>query len=142
MKNRTSKQERKNTFVKFLWLITKFLKLGPMGWLRFFWWEISKRIRSSSLTISTRQGVFTVLPTDQVISRSLYCRREYELDFTSRAMTFLRSIGKCPPKGEGTIVDVGANNGVISIGMIYTGELEKAIAIEPEPGNLYYLNRM
>src|SRR5215216_2694582 len=141
MKNRNSRQERKNTFVKFLWLITKFLKLGLTGWLRFFWWEISKRFRSSALTISTKQGVFTILPTDEVISRSLYCRREYELDFTSTAMAFLRSIRKCPSKGEGTIVDVGANNGVISIGMIYTGELEKAIAIEPEPGNFSLLEQ-
>jgi len=38
-------------------------------------------------------------------------------------------------KGKGTVLDIGANNGVISIGMLVAGELEKAIAIEPEPRN-------
>jgi FkbM family methyltransferase len=57
----------------------------------------------------------------------------------SNVMAFLRSIQQCPPKGEGTIIDVGANNGVTSIGMLQTGELAKAIAIEPEPRNFSLL---
>jgi FkbM family methyltransferase len=56
-------------------------------------------------------------------------------------MDFLRSIQKCPPKGEGTIVDIGANNGVISIGALHSGELAKAVAIEPEPQNFSLLQR-
>jgi FkbM family methyltransferase len=133
------KREWKSAFMRTLWLIAKFLKLGLIGWFRFFWWELTKRFRSSMMTVSTKQGVFTIVPTDQIISRSLYCRREYELGYTTKAMTFLRSIEKCPPRGRGTIVDVGANNGVISIGMLHTGELQKAIAIEPEPRNFALL---
>lgn len=99
------------------------------------------RLRKS-VTISTRQGVFTILlATHDFVGKSLYCNGEFELELMSSAMAFLRSIQKCPPKGEGTIVDVGANNGVTSIGMLRTGELEKAIAIEPEPRNFSLLQR-
>ncbi len=42
-------------------------------------------------------------------------------------------------KGKGTIVDVGANIGVTSLGMIHNGLVEKAIAIEPDPHNFSLL---
>jgi FkbM family methyltransferase len=106
---------------------------------RFLLWEINRKFRKS-VTVSTKQGVFTVLlAPSESIGQSLFCKGQYELDLMQKTMAFLRSIGKCPPKGKGTIVDVGANNGVISIGMLYTGELEKAIAIEPEPQNFALL---
>lgn len=108
---------------------------------RLFCWKINSKFRKS-VTISTRQGVFTVLlGADESIGRSLYCEGQYELNFMSKTMDFLRSIQKCPPKGEGTIVDISANIGVTSIGMLHTGELEKAIAIEPEPQNFTLLQR-
>jgi hypothetical protein len=135
------KHKRKGKLARLQWAIIKFLKLGFKGWFRFFWWETSKRIRKSVITISTKQGVFTISSADEIISRSLYCRGEYELEFSSRAVALLRRIQQCPPKGEGTIVDIGANNGVISIGMLYTGEMESAIAIEPEPQNFSLLQK-
>lgn len=102
-------------------------------------WEINRRFRRS-VTVSTKQGVFTVfLLPDDSIGKCLYVYGQYELDLISNAMAFLRSIQKCPPKGKGTIIDIGANNGVISIGMLHTGELEKAIAVEPEPRNFSLL---
>ena len=104
-------------------------------------WRINRKLRKS-VTVSTKQGVFTVLlGAEESIGRTLYCRRSYELEWISKSMEFLRSIGQCPPKGEGTLVDSGANNGIICIGMLYTGEVEKAIAIEPEPHNFLLLQR-
>jgi FkbM family methyltransferase len=119
-------------------LVTKAIK-GCCTELRLSYWEINKKFRKT-VTVSTKQGVFKFfLGPNESIDRSLYCRKHYGLDFMSNAMTFLRNIQKCPPKGEGTIVDIGANIGVTSIGMLYTGELDKAIAIEPEPRNFSLL---
>jgi FkbM family methyltransferase len=56
-------------------------------------------------------------------------------------MSFLRRIEKCPPKGQGTVLDIGANNGVISIGMLVADEINRAIAIEPDPRNFSLLQR-
>ena len=91
--------------------------------------------------MSTRQGVFTVLTgADESIGRTLYCTGQYELDLVSKTMAFFRGIDKGPQSG-GVIVDIGANNGVISVGMLYTREMERAIAIEPEPRNFALLER-
>lgn len=109
--------------------------------LRLLCWETNRRFRTS-VTVSTRQGVFTVLlAADESIGRSLYCNGQHELDFMTNAMAFLRNMQQCPPRGKGTIVDIGANNGVTSISMLHTGELETAIAIEPEPRNFSLLQR-
>lgn len=108
--------------------------------LRSLWWGINSNFRKS-IIVSTKHGLFNLLLADSDISRQLYCYRQYQLDLMSNAMSFLRSIRKCPPKGEGTIVDIGANIGVISIGMLNTGELEQAIAIEPDPQNFSSLQK-
>lgn len=79
------------------------------------------------------------MATHEGVGKSLYCFREFELELMSNALSFLRSIDKCPPKGKGTVVDIGANNGVTSIGLLCTEEFEKAIAIEPEPRNFSML---
>jgi FkbM family methyltransferase len=102
-------------------------------------WRINQKLQRT-VTVPTKQGLFTLLTAaDESIGRSLYCRREYEFELMSLSMSHLRSIDRCPPKGEGTVIDVGANNGVISIGMLYTGEAKRAIAIEPEPRNFSLL---
>ena len=104
-------------------------------------WQIIRQLRNS-VTISTKQGIFTLsLNADDPIERELYCWGEYELDLISNTMSLLRKIKKSPPKGSGTLLDIGANNGVISIGMLYTGQIGKAIAIEPEPRNFSLLQK-
>jgi FkbM family methyltransferase len=103
-------------------------------------WTLGGKFRKS-VTVSTRQGIFTLSFADEVISKALYCSGECDLELISGAMEFLRSIQRCPPRGEGTLVDVGANNGVISIGALHTGELARAIAIEPDPFNFSLLRQ-
>jgi FkbM family methyltransferase len=57
----------------------------------------------------------------------------------SNAIAFLRHEHLVPPKGQGTLVDIGANNGITSVSLLHTGEMEKSIAIEPEPRNFSIL---
>ncbi len=99
---------------------------------------ICRRFRIT-VTIKTKQGIFSLpLDTDDPIYRSLFLTREYELDLIIDAMCLIRKL-RGLPKGRGTVLDIGANNGVISIGMLVNGELEKAIAIEPDPKNFSIL---
>jgi len=117
---------------------TRLLKQCVQVW-RYLCWHVNMLFRKS-VTVSTKQGVFTIyLASHEFVGKSLYCYREFELDMMANSLSFLRSIEQCPPKGQGTVVDIGANNGVSSIGMLYTGEFEKAIAIEPEPRNFSLL---
>lgn len=100
-------------------------------------WYIARRFRKfqKSVTVHTKQGIFNLsTEIDDPISRSLFLYREFELDLITSAMILIRDIRQIP-KGKGIILDIGANNGVISIGMLVRGEAEKAIAIEPDPRN-------
>ncbi len=104
-------------------------------------WTVSSLWRST-VTVSTKQGKYTLrLGREEFIGKCLYCAREFELEMITQAMALLRSEGKAPPKGRGTVLDVGANNGVISISMLTLGEVETAVAVEPEPRNFALLER-
>jgi FkbM family methyltransferase len=46
-----------------------------------------------------------------------------------------------PPRGTGTVVDIGANIGLISIGLLLEGEFRDAIGVEPDPVNFGLLKR-
>lgn len=106
---------------------------------RTFLWQFHRRF-GNSMTLKTQQGIFKIpLDESDAISRHLYTRREYELEWIADSLAFLRSRQLCPPKGQGTVLDIGANCGVISIGMLATGEFEKAIAVEPDPRNFTLL---
>ncbi len=119
------------------------LALKPLRQLhwkyRLLLWQISRQFRES-VTLKTKQGLFTLpLDANDEISKHLYSRREFELELISSSLSFLRSAHKCPPRGKGTVLDIGANNGVISIAMLARGEFERAIAVEPDPRNFSLL---
>lgn len=104
---------------------------------RLILWKINKRIRNQ-FTVKTRQGIFRALFNDRVIGKSLYCKNEYELNLCLAVSKFLNSKGI--ELTNGTILDIGANIGVISIGMITKKLVKSAIAIEPDPVNYNLLN--
>jgi FkbM family methyltransferase len=108
--------------------------------LRLARWRLAEG-RRETLTVKTEQGVFTVSTRDRALGRDLYYRREHELALIRATTAMLRARGLLPPGGRGTVVDVGANIGVISIGLLALGEMERAIAVEPEPGNFALLRR-
>jgi len=97
--------------------------------------------RGGEVTIATPQGRF-VLPADPYdpISHSLYVHRGFERQLMADAMDLVRRLRGLAP-GQGTVLDLGANNGVVSIGLIVTGQCARAIAVEPEPTNYARLIR-
>ncbi len=102
------------------------------------------RLRGSitqDVTVSTQQGLLTVFTADQFIGKSLYLTGQFEYDWVCAALQWLRNEQKLPPQGTGTILDIGANMGVISIGMLTGGEFPRAIAVEPDPRNYALLQR-
>jgi FkbM family methyltransferase len=104
-------------------------------------WNLNCRFRDL-VTVKTKQGTFTLATGDKSsISRSLFCSGQYESYWIEKAVTFLRAQKKCPPAGRGTILDIGANNGVSSISMLNVHHLALSVAIEPAPGNFSLLRK-
>ena len=88
----------------------------------------------------TRQGVYKIPLSDRYgVAAGLFLFGEFESDLMADALAFLRAHGKIPARGQGTLLDIGANNGVISISMLTNGEVARAVAIEPEPTNFALL---
>lgn len=83
----------------------------------------------------------TVDTRDRFIAKSLFCRGEYELDLMLATTAHLRAIGLLGPRGTGTMLDIGANMGVTSVGMLHNQEFARAVAIEPDPHNFALLQK-
>ena len=103
-------------------------------------WEVLAMF-CKELTFRTRQGKLTVWTKDRAIGKALFVYREFELGWVRAALDFLRSSGRLPPVGRGTVLDIGANIGVISIGMVLKKEFQRAVAIEADPDNYRLLQR-
>jgi FkbM family methyltransferase len=93
-----------------------------------------------TVTIQTKQGLLTFSTKDVGIGASLWRDGQYEFDFSIRAIRFLKSFGFIAASNV-SMLDIGANIGVISIGLLLAREAELALAIEPEPSNFRLLCR-
>lgn len=93
-----------------------------------------------TVTVRTKQGLITMSTRDDGIGAPLYRERQYEYDSSIRAIKFLKSSGFIPSDNV-TMLDVGANIGLISIGLILADEVAHAVAIEPEPNNFKLLRK-
>ncbi len=113
-------------------------------WFRHMWiawsWDFA-RLTRATITVKTLQGLFTVSTQDSTIGRHLYFDGHYQHDSVVNAVAFLREKGLIPAAGQGTVLDIGANVGVISIGMLTNGMVASAVAVEPDPTNFGLLHR-
>ena len=116
--------------------LREFCRLGRKACLRAAW-GLRRRLQNT-VTIRTRQGVFTMSTKDSGIALPLYETGQYEYDSSLSAVRFLKKKGFLPAT-DVAMLDVGANIGVISIGLIGAGEIHCAVAIEPEPVNFGFL---
>ncbi len=103
-------------------------------------WYVNRMVFRTR-TIHTQQGIFEIpLTAPDPISLQLYTKGQFEKDLADEVLPIVRRLSGLS-KGQGILLDIGANNGVISIGMLTNGEMESAIAIEPEPGNFQRLTK-
>lgn len=103
-----------------------------------FAWSILARLRKTVI-VRTQQGRFKVNTADIGVGRHLYRQGNAELDYIAGSLQLLRKLGLCPAKGQGTVLDIGANIGYIGIGMLYTQEVNRVVAVEPDPSNFALL---
>jgi FkbM family methyltransferase len=115
-------------------LISRIAGRAAKTWHRWHW-RFAQRWRET-MTVATRQGRLTLSCRDGYISRALFFDREYELQLADQVLALLGDRGL---RERGTFLDIGANLGVIAIGMLHRGEFQRAIAIEPEPHNFALL---
>ena len=102
-------------------------------------WRLACKLHKQ-IVVKTNQGLFTTFADDWAIGRALFEEGGYEFDESLRTLQFLKSRGFIPRTGV-LIYDIGANIGIISIGLLNAGEIDFAVAIEPDPDNFYLLQK-
>jgi FkbM family methyltransferase len=75
---------------------------------------------------------------DDAIAAQLFHNRQYEYDSSLRAIRFLKTMGFVPRENL-FMLDIGANIGIIGIGLLLANEIQNVVAIEPEPRNFALL---
>ena len=94
-----------------------------------------------TVTVDTANGMLSCSSSDWLIGKILFTRREFELDLIRDSMELLRGLGLLKQGANRTIVDVGANIGMITTAMLREGYFEHAIAFEPSPRNFELLQK-
>ena len=108
--------------------------------MKHFCWLITKNVGFKNLTLKTKQGIFIVSTKDNAIGRSLYTKGQFEYDFSRKAVDLLRTHGYVKAENI-TLFDIGANIGIIGVGLLRSGMIAQACAVEPEKYNYELLRK-
>ena len=111
-----------NSFLKNLFRLVR-----KMIW---FWSKyIPVKLKAKSV-----QGVFLIpqssIRVNDFISKSLYVDKCFEYDIYRRSIDFLKTKGFLSEEGNNTLIDVGINNGVISIGALLSNDFNYSIGFD------------
>lgn len=88
----------------------------PEAWRLLKWRLISFGPRRD-VTVETANGRLTLDSGDWAIGKQLYVKRQYESLETQRATSVLKRAGFLPESPD-TLLDIGANVGMICIGLV------------------------
>lgn len=93
-----------------------------------------------TVTINSRQGLLTMSTRDEGIGALLFRNKQFEYESSVRAIKFMKASGFIPSDNV-SMLDVGANIGMIGIGLLLADQVNLVAAIEPEPRNFKLLRK-
>lgn len=100
-------------------------------------WQLLYAGPRRDVTVDTWNGRLTFDSRDKLIGKYLYVHGSYERRYIERALAVLERHGWLARGG--TVLDVGANIGMICIALLRHGWFDRALAFEPAPSNLRLL---
>ena len=105
--------------------------------MRHLAWGIASLYPKRTILLRTKQGVFkTARNAYDPISTSLFVKNNFELDLMEKYHEVAKQLNL---RTNGILLDIGANIGVICVGMLRNFDFDQAIAIEPEPNNVNWM---
>ena len=114
---------------------------GLAYYSRLLGWGIHHYLPEHDVTIDTANGLLSVSSKDWLVGKQLFVSRRYELEFIDITIEFLREIGHLHGGKNQTVVDIGANLGMIGIALLRRNYFENALAFEPGPRNFELLTK-
>ena len=104
-------------------------------------WSLKHYRREHDVVIETANGLLSVSNKDWLIGKHLFVKREFEIEFIEDSIRFLQSEGWLRHEINETVLDVGANLGMICIAMLGKGFFSNALAFEPAPSSFRLLEK-
>lgn len=117
------------------------MKKGVSYYRKVFEWNRQYKLAEHDVTIETENGILSCSNKDWLIGKHLFVHRNYEIEFIKHAIEFLQSEDLLKKGANNTIVDVGANIGMICIALLLKGYFKYAAAFEPTPENFRRLEK-
>lgn len=105
--------------------------------IRAILWQLLSAGRKRRIVLDTANGRLGVDSRDWMIGKTLYVERGYELKQINSVCEWMKAEGYI--SGFGTVLDVGANIGMISIALLRFHYFSRAIAFEPVPDTVSLL---
>ena len=104
-------------------------------------WRMLYSGEPRDVTVESYNGRLTFDSRDKLIGKYLYIDRAYERRYIECALGALERDGylSASADGEGILLDVGANIGMICIALLEQHRFARAVAVEPSPRNLRLL---
>ena len=88
---------------------------GPSHYSRLLRWALHHYLPEHDVTVNTANGRLSVSSKDWLMGKELFVRRNYEIEFIDTTIKFLREGSYLKPGKNSTVVDIGANLGMIGI---------------------------
>ena len=111
----------------------------PRRLARFLRWNVIHLLPRHDVVIETFNGSLACDNKDWLIGKYLYVYRSYEAETIRLCIDLLAREGYLEKAGNGLVLDVGANIGMICIALLKHGYFSKAIAFEPNPNSFRLL---
>jgi FkbM family methyltransferase len=111
----------------------------PARLLRRLQWSLIHHGPRRDITVEAYNGRLTFDSRDRIIGKKLWVERAYEREYIEAVAALLREQELL--RGGGTVVDVGANIGMICIALLRKRLFERGLAFEPAPDNVRLLRR-
>jgi FkbM family methyltransferase len=107
--------------------------------LRVYQWKYFNLGQQRDITIDTWNGLLDCDSKEYQVGKTLYAKRSYESEMICNSIGILKKEGYLSDSNKGTVIDIGANIGMICIALLKHHFFEQAIAFEPEPNNFRLL---
>ena len=108
---------------------------NPRRFARLLKWNFIHLLPRHDVEIETWNGRLACDNKDWLIGKYLYLYRSYEADTIRLCTDLLAQEGYLEKSGNGLVLDVGANIGMISVALLKHGHFSDAIAFEPNPNS-------
>lgn len=104
-------------------------------------WRMLYNGEPRDVTVESYNGILTFDSRDKLIGKYLYVDRAYERRYIESTLGVLEGDGYLArgAGGNGVLLDVGANIGMICIALLEQRRFARAVAVEPSPRNLRLL---